>query len=447
MKTVLAADLFCGAGGTSTGLAQACADQGKRTRLLAINHWRTAIETHAANHPWADHLCESLDNVDPRKLVPGGRLHLMVASPECAHHSLARGGKPCSDQSRATAWHILRWAEALYVEAILIENVREFQNWGPIGADGRPLKSKRGETFRAFVGALQSLGYRVEWRVLNAADYGDATTRKRLFIQARRGNKRISWPEPTHAQDPDSNLFGRRLVWRAAREIIDWTLTGNSIFDRKRPLAPATLGRIAEGLHRFGGKAAKPFLVTLRNHVAPRSTKEPLPAILAQGNHLALCEPFLMSLTHGGRVHSAGKPLPTITAANRGELGLVEPFVLGQQSCAAPRPLSRPLPTIAGAGAISLVEPFLVPYYGTGVPSPVHDPVPTVTSKDRFGLVVPRDWDIRFRMLQPHELAAAMGFPADYRFAGNRGDQVRQIGNAVPVGTAKALCMAVLEAA
>ena len=124
--TLRVADLFCGAGGTSTGLAMACAAAGQPIDLTAVNHWPIAIETHAANHPWARHLCESLDGVDPRKVIPGGRLDVLTASPECIHHSNARGGKPMDDQSRASAWHVLRWADALRPTWILVENVREF---------------------------------------------------------------------------------------------------------------------------------------------------------------------------------------------------------------------------------------------------------------------------------------------------------------------------------
>src|SRR5690348_12640820 len=141
------ADLFCGAGGTSSGLMAAARKLGKRVNLLAINHWDVAIATHSANHPEAKHLCTGIDEVDPRRAVPGGRLNLLLASPECTHHSNARGGKPMSDQRRASAWHIVRWAEALYIDTIIVENVREFRDWGPLGVNSRPIKSKRGEAF------------------------------------------------------------------------------------------------------------------------------------------------------------------------------------------------------------------------------------------------------------------------------------------------------------
>ncbi|MHB1865606.1 MAG: DNA cytosine methyltransferase [Candidatus Saccharimonadales bacterium] len=194
MKTknvIQAADLFCGAGGTSQGLLMAANDMGAGLELVAVNHSNIAIETHSMNHAYAKHLCTGLDNVDPRQLVPGGHLHILCASPECTHHSKARGGKPMSDQSRASAWHILRFAEALYIDNIICENVGEFLHWGPLSKSGRPLKSKKGQLFEQFINSLKALGYKVEWRLLNCADYGDPTTRERLFILARRGNKKI----------------------------------------------------------------------------------------------------------------------------------------------------------------------------------------------------------------------------------------------------------------
>ena len=481
MKTIKAADLFCGAGGTSTGLVFACEEIGAKLDLIAINHWEVAIETHSKNHPEAKHLCESLDSVDPRKVVPDGHLHLLVASPECTHHSLARGGKPMSDQSRASGWHILRWAEALRIDNILIENVREYESWGPLGANGRPLKSKRGETFRAFLDALRSLNYSVDYRILNAADYGDPTTRERLFIMARRGRKAITWPAPTHTRDGEPTLFGDATQrWRAAREIIDWNIPGESIFARKRPLAPATIERIKAGLRKFGGAKAEPFLVVLRNHGNARSVDEPLPTVTAGGQHFGLCEPFLIGAggpSGSGKPRSVNEPLGTVLTENH--TALVQPFILhlnrnGDPARSVEQPLAtvtaqsadfgvvqpfivplnhgkgdqraysidRPMPTVTTLDAWGMVEPFLVEYYGTGGARSVDDPVATITAKDRFGLVEVDGvaLDIRFRMLQPHELARAMSFPDGYEFAGTRDQKVKQIGNAVPRRLAQALC-------
>lgn len=442
-----AADLFCGAGGSSTGLASACQAHGRRLDLTAVNHWERAIETHSENHPEARHLCHGLDEVDPRKVI-GKKLDLLIASPECTHHSNARGGKPMQDQSRSTAWHVIRWADALQPKFILVENVREFVEWGPLGTNGRPLKRRKGETFLGWVNGLRSLGYTVDWRLLNAADYGDATSRVRLFVMARRGRGAIPWPEPTHERTPSRDLFGVRPRWRAAREVIDWSLPCPSIFGRKRPLSENTLRRIEAGLRKFGGAHAEAFLVLLRGTNADqvpytaRSAGSPVPTVSANGTHVGLVQPHLLQLTHGGRNYGLDGPLPTVTTAKRGEIGLVQPFLLGQQSGSVPRSTDHPIPTVSAAGAIA----FLVPYYGTGQADDTIDPVRTLTARDRLGLVQPDGsrLDIGFRMLQPHELAAAMGFPCGYKFSGNKGEVVKQIGNAVAVGMARALCDAIL---
>jgi DNA (cytosine-5)-methyltransferase 1 len=484
VETIKAADLFCGAGGASEALRRACQEIERRLDLVAINHWPTAIQTHTLNHPGARHICAAVEAVDPRQAVPGGRLHLLTAGPECTHHSSARGGRPVNDQSRASAWHILRWLELLRVDNVLIENVPEFQTWGPLGVNGRPLKRRKGETYQAFLQALQSLGYRVDARVLNAADYGDPTTRKRLFIQARRGNRQITWPAPTHSRTGGATLFGRTERWRPARDVIDWSIPSKSIFGRKKPLSPKTMARIIAGLRRFGGKQLEPFLVCMEHQGSVRSLDQPLPTITtARGGAMAVVEPFLMHVTHGedsGRTHSLEHPVPTVTGAHRGELALCEPFILQQQSGGAPRSVDQPLPAIATDGAQALIEPFLVAYhsekpgeqprvhgldeplgvvttenrfglvepfvasyYGTKNLSPVSAPLPTVTTKDRFALVLPvvngQVLDIRLRMLKPHELASAMSLGDGYKFAGNQGDQVKQIGNAWPRRLGQAL--------
>lgn len=450
-KAIRAADLFAGAGGASLGLARACESRGARLDLVAVNHWPRAVETHKLNHPRARHFCEPVDAVNPRAAVPGGHLDLLLAGPECTHHSTARGGKPVNDQSRASAWCILRWATALTIDTLLIENVPEFASWAPLGSNGKPLRSRKGETFRAFIDAIRALGYRVDWRVLNAADYGDPTTRQRLFIQARRGRRPITWAEPTHAPGQgETDLFGTRKPWKAAREVIDWTHKGKSIFNRKRPLSDNTVKRIEAGLRKFGGKAAEPFLVLLRGtqtsqvQASARSVDEPLPTVTAQGQHIGLAEPFVMHATHHGsdRVGSLDSPLPTITAAHRGELALVEPFLIPTNYGERPG-----LPTVTTADDLAVCEPFLVNYHGNGQAHATGEPLRTVDCRDRYGLVEPVIRDILFRMLSPRELARGNSFPDWYEFAGTREEIVRQVGNAWPGELSAALCGALLDAA
>lgn len=449
---IRAADLFAGAGGASTGLRRACETLGLQVELIAVNHWPLAIETHSRNHPAATHICASVESLDPRDVVPGGRLHLLVAGPECTHHSSARGGRPLNDQSRASAWHILRWLELLRVDHVIIENVPEFRTWGPIGSNGRPLKRRKGETYQAFLGALRSLGYVVEDRILTAADYGDPTTRRRLFILARRGQKAITWPTPTHTPDGGRTLFGPTRRWRPARDIIDWSIPGESIFTRKRPLAPATLARIAAGLRKFGGARLEPFLVCFHGKSGDRrvhSLDEPI-RTLDTSNRFALCEPFILQQQSGGAPRPVSQPVPTIAA--KGALALVEPFIIPLNHGAKDRrsyPLNEPFPTVTSVDAWALIEPFLTKYTSTGTAYSVDAPLDTLTTRDRFALVEPRvenhRLDIRFRMLQPRELARAMSFEDGYQFMGSREARVRQIGNAWPVRLAEALCRSQLQ--
>ena len=386
--------------------------------MTAINHWRTAIDTHELNHPQVKHLCERLEKIRPRDVAPSGRLDLLVGSPECTHHSRAAGGTPKNDQSRCQAWLVNHWLTDLLVDAVMLENVPEFTEWGPLLGRllryrgkrykaGQPDPRRKGDYFRPWISSLEGLGYRVEYRIQNAADYGDPQTRRRLIVMARRGGP-VSWPSPSHGAATDQ-------PWRPVREVIDWSIKSPSIFARKKPLVPNTLRKIAKGLKRFGGQGAEPFLVRLCN-----------------------------SSSKASEILSVDRPLPTITTCRGGEFALCEPFVIGQQSGSAPRSIDEPAPTVATKGAIALVQPFLVKYYGTGGAIPVDQPLDTVTTKDRFMLIEPRtkatvaEYDIGYRMLKPHELAAAMSFPDRYKFAGGRTAQIKQIGNAVPVRLARA---------
>lgn len=748
MKCLELADLFCGAGGTSIGAMLAGEATGHRVSLTAINHWDRAIATHTKNHPGARHLCTSVDDVNPRELYKPGELFLLWASPECTHHSRARGGKPMSEQSRATAHCVTRWAEALLPPVIMIENVPEFVEWGPLMRARRMVKVKwpkftyaewrrkhpkhrrkdwmkrcpkreleklryvwvadpkrKGDTFRAWVAMLESLGYKVDWRILCAANYGDPTTRERLFVQCARGRRKIVWPDRTHAPvaelaEKTGDLFESKMKpWVAAREIIDWQLKGrwlDQMPGKKQydglPLSPKTLRRILTGFFKHGmkpfivppqgfdgrtrstdrplntitceargigladpfvvswdnqsggsnggarsmndplstitskarhgvaepfiigaggpeysakpqsvndpiktilcenRKSLDPYVVKLRGgedaHIeaSGKSVEQPLDTLCAAGLHHAVVEPFLLpkegvhggnqarsvndplptvigdgrlhvvepsivptnfgervgqhprsqsindplstvvgSATHGlsepflvqvahgdsgskrdrsidqplntihgqstdmalietqvtkgDRSRSIAAPLPTV-AGNRGDMALIETEaqLLGQQSCAAARPVSEPAPTIATAGAVALIDPYVVKFYGTANAISVDEPLDTVTVKDRFALVeaIIERWQeeakadvkvraadgppqkltitlevngerylvrFRWRMLQPHELKLAH-FPKSYTFTGNKTQIVKQIGNAVPYRTARALVLA-----
>ncbi|MEQ1762563.1 MAG: DNA cytosine methyltransferase [Pyrinomonadaceae bacterium] len=437
-KTINAVDLFCGAGGTSTGLVNAVIDLGFEIKLTAINHWDVAIATHSKNHEDVEHFCQSIDAVDPIKIVPGRRLQLLVASPECTHHSRARGGKPRSDQKRADAWLLKRWVEKLYIENILIENVKEFVEWGPLNADDKPDKRHKGKYFKLFIEFLK-INYNVEYRVLNCADYGDPTTRERLFIIARRNGKKIVWPERTHASRKElakmatqPDLFGEKKLepWVSAREIIDWSLEGKSIFGRKKDLSPNTMRRIFAGLEKY---SLKPFIVPQHTSNGPRDVSEPVPTVTTTSRGIGIAEPYLVNLknkdrrdrsideptftqntgNHQGLVEvepfliknfggadeaeyrskSIDEPLGTVLA-NRNHHGVVEAeaFVLGQQSGSVAREVEQPLPTVSGKGAIAVVEPFTVSVAhggNTNPPRDINEPLGSVLGTPKHAIVEP----------------------------------------------------------
>jgi DNA (cytosine-5)-methyltransferase 1 len=557
-RRALVADLFCGAGSLSMGATDALLELGYRPEFVAVNHWPVAVETYARNHAGSRVHCVTLDAAFPATLVPEGKLDLLMAGIECTYFSRARGGKPVNDQQRMSAWHVVRWVTELRTGRLLLENVPEFQEWGPVNPrTGKPLKSRKGEYFRSWIEALGNIGFRVDWRVLNCADYGDATTRERLFMMAWQSKKPIPWPHATHTK-AGADLFGA-APWRAAREIIDWSIPARSIFDRKRPLAPKTLARIAAGIVKF--RWPEPFIVVLRQHCDARGIDLPLPAITAGGTHLGLVQPFTMHLNEQrslGR-RPVSDPLPTITAtsadfglvqpfvatvahgnspherdpdsrrcrsiddplqaihAGGNKFAVVQPFVLSQASGGAPREVGEPLPTMT-TGGNGGAHALIAPYYGSGsgeTCNSVEEPLPTATAKARFGLVMPvthacganrarsvedplptittarrgelafitasfgerptqaprvhsveepapticaqgrvnlvtgaeRPYDILFRMLEPAELAAAMSIStpeAPYDFAGNKTEVVRQIGQAVPRATGRALVRALM---
>lgn len=381
-------DLFAGGGGFSMGHARAIQRLPvKKLNLVAVNHWPTAIQTHQANFPWAKHLQSDVEAVNPLEAVPSGHVHLLTASPECIHFSRAAGGRPKNEQKRSHAWAILRWLEMLQVDAFIIENVEEFRKWGPLDEKGYPIKALEGTIFNAFIKALRCHGYTVEYHVLNSADYGAVTSRRRLFICGLKGKRHPAWPQPTHSKTGgQGTLDGEPLKkWRSAREIIDFDDLGESIFNRKKPPAVNTLLRIIEGLHRFSPPEAAPFI------------------------------PFIVNMEHGGKVDSVDSPLRTITTAKGGASALVtcRCFILSQASGGAPRATDEPIPTITGAGAHALIQPVLVAMENVNRLGPtsksVDDSLWTITGEGRIGLaqasfITPNHGEDKGQALRIHSL-------------------------------------------
>lgn len=355
-------DNFAGGGGASTGIEQAMG----RPVDVAINHDPGAIAMHEVNHPHTRHYCESVWDVDPLEVTGGRPVGLAWFSPDCKHFSKAKGAKPVEKKIRGLAWVVLRWAAKVRPRVIMLENVEEFVTWGPLVRkdDGLcyPCPKNKGRTFNSFVNALRRHGYVVEHKELRACDYGAPTIRKRLFLVARCDGQSVAWPEPTHG-DPNSEAVksGRLLPWRTAAECIDWSVPCPSIFERNRPLADATLRRIAKGIMRYVVNNPDPFIVPLTHHGKRK-------------NHI-ITEPF-----------------PTVTAAHRGELALVTPVLTEHANASSPRCMAadEPLRTICAetkGGHHALVSAFLAKHYGGVVGHGVNQPAGTVTTADHHSLV------------------------------------------------------------
>lgn len=365
MTRPLIIDNFAGGGGASTGIERALGRVD-----VAINHDPEAIAMHEANHPETTHLIQSIMAVDPLVATGGAPVALAWFSPDCKHHSKAKGGKPREKNIRDLAWVVPHWAERCLkgtplgrgaIDVIILENVEEFRQWGPLDAEGKPIKERRGEEFDLWVRKLKRLGYKVEWRELRACDYGAPTSRKRLFLIARRDGLPIVWPEPTHGKPGTPEVeSGKRLPWRTAAECIDWSIPCPSIFDRKRPLKEATHRRIAHGVMRYVVNAQRPFIVPLTHHGSPRGhdPAEPMPTITAaHRGELATVDAAIVPITHtkgGNRATAADAPVPTITTAKGGEFARVTatlaPHVTKFRSGSVGSDAGDPMPTVTANG-------------------------------------------------------------------------------------------------
>ena len=412
-------DCFAGGGGASVGIEMALG----RHVNIAINHDPEAIRMHEVNHPNTVHLTEDIFKVDLQSYVGDEHVALMWASPDCTSHSKAKGGKPREHGLRSLPWAVYKHTKAIKPDVVIMENVEEIQQWGPLDEHGHPIPERKGEDYNKFIEAMKSLGYEFDCRELVAADYGAPTTRKRWYAIFRCDGRPIVWPEPTHSKDG----IGKEK-WLQCGDYIDWSDLGKSIFDRPKPLAEPTMKRIANGYIKYVVNNPNPYIVKDKKAYA-----------------------FLIQY-HGeqkageSRGQLLTEPIRTIDTNNR--YGLVTAFVTKYYNNCIGQGCDEPLHTITtSTGHFGLVSAFLVKYYGTGCGQELNEPLATITTKDRFGLVnVIMDIDgekyilkdIFLRMLKPEELKVLQGFPKDYIIDRDINykrypvkEQVARIGNSV----------------
>ena len=512
-------DGFCGGGGWSTGFEFAIG----RPVDIGINHDKYAIAMHKKNHPFTEHYNENIFEVDPYKATKGRPVGWAHFSPDCTHFSRAKGGTPVKKSIRGLAWVVTKWAGTVHPRIISMENVPEFMSWGSLCArrnkDGRiyrmdgtlaekgtyvpyseqqlvPNKKKQGKTFKRFINVMKSFGYKCEWKILTASDYGAPTIRKRLFIIFRNDCKSIIFPNPTHG-NPESEEVksGKLLPWHTAAECINWDLECPSIFERKKPLAENTLRRIAKGIQKFVIENPNPFIIQVNHggdNFRGQEVDKPMPTITAKhgfgivaptliqyhgeqsknevrgqilekplqtvdtANRYGLVTAF-MSKYFGGNYQGCGssvdEPLHTITAVDHNALAAVH-ITQFNNHCIGQK-VDEPLKTITcGEGHFGEVRAFLIKYYSGESGQKVNEPLHTIRTKDCFGLVTIKgvDYaivDIGLRMLTPRELYNAQGFPTDYEIEtdcyGNKYPKTKQVarcGNSVPPPFATALARA-----
>jgi len=480
----LIVDLFAGGGGMSSAIEEALG----RSPDVAINHCESALSLHRANHPQTRHFITDVWEVDPRGATRGRPVGLLHCSPDCRDHSQSKGGRHREKKIRALTWVARRWAGQALPDIITLENVKQILSWSPLIAkrdkdtgrvvrlDGSvadtgervpvqqqhllPDPKRKGKTWRQFVASLEGLGYAVEWKILNAADYGAPTTRERLFMVARRDGCPIEWPEPTHRPIAGN---GKRQ-WRSAAECIDFAVPCRSIFDREKPLAENTLKRVAAGIEKYILDAADPFIVPSGTTQRPRPAvaymlqangghnvtlgrdlRQPLTTITSLGSQQQLVTAFLVHLRGNCDARDALEPLRTISAGGEHH-GII-----------AARLAPRGETGERGEAKALRVAAFLMRYHGKGGQwSDPRDPATTITTRDRLALVTVHIKgepyvivDIGLRMLTPRELFKAQGFHDGYIIDRShdgtlfpKSTQVRLVGNSVSPPPAVALLRA-----
>lgn len=548
-------DLFAGAGGTSTGVDSAKVRGKNCAQVIAcVNHDANAIASHAANHPNALHFTEDIRTLDLTELIKHTEilrainpdsLLVLWASLECTNFSKAKGGQPRDGDSRTLAEHLFRYIEALNPDYIQIENVEEFMSWGPLDENGKPISKSCGLDYMRWKKHIVSYGYRFDFRILNSADYGAFTSRKRFFAQFAMGSLPIVWPEATHAKNPvKGGMFYADLQkWNPVKEVLDLDDEGISIFIRKKPLSDKTLERIYAGLIKFvaGGKSQ---FISRYNSVKPEHTAlsidNPIGVITTENRFAAVTANFISAYYgNGDNISGIDVPAPTVTTKDR--LAIVHPQFLDQQfGQSKPASLDAPCNAITGNPKFNLVTPQYImnQYSGGGKYASIENPSTVITSVPKQNLITCTPWimntnfnnvgssieepaqvitanrkwhylmnpqfnsnggsiddpcftliakmdkrppylvetesghaaiefyptdseitvkikqfmciygiiDIKMRMLRIPELKQIMGFPKEYTLIGSQAEQKKYIGNAVEVGTARAICAALASA-
>lgn len=367
MIKLLYIDLFCGAGGTSTGVENARLDGEKCAKVIAcVNHDANAIASHAANHPDAVHFTEDIRTLDLAPMV----MHLermrmrypeahvvLWASLECTNFSKAKGGQPRNADSRTLAEHLFRYIEAIDPDYIQIENVEEFMSWGDLDENGKPVSRTQGRCYVEWTNKVRDYGYRYDWMTLNAADFGAYTSRRRFFGQFARHGLPMAFPTPTHAKNgDDGGMFTQYEKWKPVREVLDLEDEGESIFTRKKPLVEKTLERIYAGLVKFVAGGKEEFLVKWNS--------------MKDGRYKA---------------PSIDEPCPTLPCRNT--IAKAKIHFLSKQFSGDPAGKNISVDEPAGSITCRDHHAFVSAYYGNGFNSSIEDPSPTLTTTDRLGIV------------------------------------------------------------
>lgn len=482
-------DLFCGAGGTSAGVELANVGGEKTACVVAcVNHDKNAIASHAINHPNTLHFTEDIRTLELSPLIahvekmktmyPCAKL-VLWASLECTNFSKAKGGQPRDADSRTLAEHLFRYINALSPDYIQIENVEEFMSWGPLDENGKPVSKKSGRDYLRWIKNIQEYGYAYDFRILNSADYGAYTSRKRFFGIFAKSSLPIVFPKPTHCKGGSEGLFAFEK-WKPVREVLDFSKEGQSIFTRKKSLVEKTLQRIYAGLEKFVANGEGAFIVKYNSmnkngkYKAP-SLDNPCPVVSCQNRLGIACVDFLQGYYGNGRTHSIDSPSPTVTTKDR--FAKVSCFLDMQYGNGQGMSIAAPAGTVTTSPKHNLVTCnwLLNPQFnsrGSSIEQPCftliarmdkappylisanHGDLVTrfnsldspMMKKIKMFMVIHGIKDIKMRMLNVTELKMIMGFPSDYTLIGTQAEQKKYIGNAVEVNMSRALCQALSEA-